>query len=111
MNTIITQTKKVVVQLLSPLIRPAGNLHCVLACTAKAVSWDSLILSLSLYESSELGGSGAPWPYLKLLMPGLCLPGKCQNCTVWELLGLYGCCQDTRITSYGLWPGWKFSDA
>ena len=98
-----------------PLIGPPGRLRaswrCALACTARAASWDDLALSLSLFKSSELGRSGAPWPHLELLLPGSYLPDKSQNYTLWELLELYGCCQDTRITSYGLWPGWKFTDA
>jgi len=52
-----------------------------------------------------------PRPQLELLLPGSHLPGKCPNCTVQEALELYGCCQETSITSYGLWPGWKFADA
>jgi len=90
--------------------RPPGNLHRVLACTARAESWDELVLLLFLYKSSELGQSGAPWPSLEHLLPGLYLPGKCQNYTAWEALELYGCCQDTIITWCKWWSGWWFTD-
>jgi len=44
---------------------PRTSQHFILACTARIASWcavnrDDLALSLSLYEHSELGQSGAP---------------------------------------------------
>jgi len=95
-------------------VNPRTSQHCILACTARIVSWHDwpfsylavsepanivfslmlqellagvtghfsclwiraenqtdLTLSLSLYRSSELGRSGAPWLHLELLMPGV----------------------------------------
>jgi len=42
-----------------PLIGPPGDLRasqqCILACTARTISWDNQPLFLSLNKSSELG--------------------------------------------------------
>ena len=60
--------------------RPPGDLrtsrHCVLAFTARAVSWDVLALLSSSYKSSEFGWSGTPWLHLELLLLRSYLPGK-----------------------------------
>jgi len=90
-----------------PSMRPLGYLHCVLSSTARSGELGPLGTSLVFHKSSELGRSSAPWLHLELLMPGSHLPGKCQNHAVWVVLELYGCCQDTRITSYRFWPEWK----
>jgi len=55
---------------------PRTSQRCALAGTAGAVSCcaangEGLAPSLPLYRSSELGPSGAPWPHLNLLMPGV----------------------------------------
>jgi len=98
-----------------PLSRPPGDprtgRHRVLACTARAGSCEGLALLLSLNKSSELGWPGAPWPPREPPLPGSCLPGKRQSCTVGEVLELCGCSQDTGITSYGSRAGWIFTDA
>jgi len=44
---------------------PRTSQRCILACAARIAGWcavdrDGLALSLSLYKSSELGGSGTP---------------------------------------------------
>jgi len=62
-------------------------------------SHKQLTLCSCLYcKSSELGWSGTPWLHQELL-PRSHLTGKHQNCTFWEVLEFYGCCQDTRIGS------------
>ena len=38
-------------------------------------------------------------------------PGECQDCAVWVALALCSFCLNTRIASWGLWPGWKITDA
>ena len=89
-------------------------------------TWQPTLCSCHYCKSSELGRPGTFLAFVQaqwvgLIKHPLTAPGTppAQIIPVWwmsemDVLGsteLYGCCQDTRITSHGLWPGWKFTDA
>ena len=116
---------------------PRTSQHWILAYTARIASWHNwshLANNYLVWLGISLVFERGQWIGTTWHFPCLCtravswahwappyrtwnhgcleshLPGKCQNCTFWEVLELYSYCLNIVITSCGLWPGWKITD-